>query len=125
MVDSALELGKKELAVSSVLPVASDASGDMALRFIKIAVNLSAEKDLKKLMNLITREAMELASASKGTLYLVDRENMKLMFYVTDQKQLNEACVPLNPQSISGYVGVTGNPLLIEDVYELSDESPY
>jgi len=126
MADTALELGKKDImARSSVITAASDASEDMALRFIKIAVNLSAEKDLKKLMNLITREAMELASAAKGTLYLVDHENMKLMFYVTDQKHLNEAFVPLNPQSISGYVGVTGNLLLIDDVYELADDSPY
>ncbi|MEZ7891895.1 MAG: GAF domain-containing protein [Candidatus Wallbacteria bacterium] len=98
---------------------------DMGMRFIKIAVSLSKEKDLKTLMNLITNEAMQLTKATRGTLYLVDHEKQKLLFYVTDQHHFNEITIPLNPESIAGYVGVTGETLLISDVYELSPDLPY
>lgn len=98
---------------------------ETSMRFIKIAVSLSQEKDLKKLMNLITNEAMQLTSSARGTLYLVDRERHKLIFYVTNQLSFNEITIPITPESIAGYVGVTGETLRLDDVYELSEELPY
>ncbi len=98
---------------------------DMSMRFIRIAINLSQEKDLKKLMNLITNEVAQLTSATRVSLYLVDHERQKLIFYVTDQKSFSEVLLPLTPESIAGYVGVTGKMLLIDDVYELSPDRPY
>lgn len=98
---------------------------ETSMRFIKIAVSLSQEKDLKKLMNLITNEAMQLTSSARGTLYLVDRERNKLIFYVTNQLSFNEITIPLTPESIAGYVGVMGETLVLDDVYELAEELPY
>jgi len=122
--------GKNSIAATNTQNIIETASriasfDETSMRFIKIAVSLSQEKDLKQLMNLITEEAMQLTSSTRGTLYLVDRERQKLMFYVTNQQSFSEITIPLTPESIAGYVGVTGETLKLDDVYELSEELPY
>ncbi len=114
-----------KIVINSIGQKAEALFDETSMRFIKIAVSLSQEKDLKKLMNLITGEAMQLTSSARGTLYLVDREKKKLIFYVTNQLSFNEITIPLTPESIAGYVGVTGETLVLDDVYELSESLPY
>jgi len=116
-----LELKRSETALRPVQP----AQDDTAMRFIRIAVSLSAEKDLKKLMDLITHDAQELVDADRGSLYLIDHVNKKLIFYVTDNESFAEMKIDLTPDSISGYVGLKGLPLLIDDVYCLDPALPY
>ncbi|HOT76218.1 MAG TPA: HD domain-containing phosphohydrolase [Candidatus Wallbacteria bacterium] len=113
------------ISISTITQKSEALFDETSMRFIKIAISLSQEKDLKKLMNLITNEAMQLTSSARGTLYLVDRERQKLIFYVTNQLSFNEITIPLTPESIAGYVGVTGETLMLDDVYELSNELPY
>ena len=115
----------QNITISTISQKSEALFDETSMRFIKIAISLSQEKDLKKLMNLITNEAMQLTSSARGTLYLVDRERQKLIFYVTNQLSFNEITIPLTPESIAGYVGVTGETLMLDDVYELSEELPY
>lgn len=120
---SSVEVERPVLNATDMLR--SHAQADAAMRFVRIAVNLSSEKDLKKLMDLITREAQELTSASRGSLYLIDHENKKLMFYVTDNESFAEMKIDLTSASISGYVGLTGVSLMIDDVYQIDESKPY
>lgn len=98
---------------------------DITQRLIHIGFQLSREKDLSRLMHMITMEAMSLTGAVAGTLYLVDLENQSLLFFVSDSDKFNQITLKLSPESIAGYVGVTGQLLNIPDVYELDPTLEY
>lgn len=93
---------------------------------------LSAEKDIQKLEGLIIQRCRQLTRADAGTLYLLDEDaekNRILRFEISHNDTLGPTyarfTMPLTEQSISGYVGLTGNPVNLPDVYELPEGTPY
>ncbi|MGH7318259.1 MAG: HD-GYP domain-containing protein [Candidatus Rokuibacteriota bacterium] len=102
--------------------------------FNRVALALSAERDVNRLLDLILSKCREVTTADAGSLYLVeekdpepgqweDRGERTLRFVVAqnDSKSLDlkTASLPLNRASIAGYVALTRTPLNLKDVYHL------
>jgi HD-GYP domain-containing protein (c-di-GMP phosphodiesterase class II) len=96
------------------------------------AAAMGAEHDLTKLETLILQRCRALTQADGGTLYLVDEDADKkpiLRFEVSQSDTLGMSytrfTLPLSMQSISGYVGSTGQDLNLPDVYDLPEGVPF
>jgi HD-GYP domain-containing protein (c-di-GMP phosphodiesterase class II) len=99
-----------------------------------IGVALSTEHDLDRLLSLIVSKSRELTQADAGSLYLVDRDEDgepkgTLHFRVAQNDTLNSDFsafrMPINRNSIAGYVALEGEILHLDDVYELPADSEY
>ncbi len=108
--------------------------------FNRVALALSAERDVNRLMELILTKCREVTTADAGSLYLVEEKEAEparwegdsermLRFVVAqnDSKSLDlkAARLPLNRQSLAGYVALTRTPLNLPDVYRLSPGVEY
>lgn len=98
-----------------------------------IAMALSAEKDIKKLLEVILRLCTDMTAADAGSLYLVqknaDKESESLRFVLNRNHTLKIDSVPfnipLNKKSISGFVALTKKPLNIKDSYKIETNLEY
>jgi HD-GYP domain-containing protein (c-di-GMP phosphodiesterase class II) len=91
-------------------------------KLTRIGVSLSNEKDFTKLLRDILYSAREICVADSGSLYLVDKDekgNPKNLRFKISAMDLNssEFTLPINKESIAGYVAYTGKLLNIPDVY--------
>jgi HD-GYP domain-containing protein (c-di-GMP phosphodiesterase class II) len=102
---------------------------------IVLGIQLIQVNDLDILMQKILSEARRFINADAGSVYLI-KDNMLEFSYTqndTLQSQLpdDESLVystfkiPVNNESIAGYVASTARPLSIPDVYEISSDKPY
>ncbi len=102
--------------------------------FNRVALALSAERDVNGLLELILTKCREVTCADAGSLYLVEEKDPQpgqwaepgervLRFAVAqnDSKHLDlkAARLPLNRSTIAGYVALTRTPLNLRDVYRL------
>lgn len=102
---------------------------------MKLGVELTEVKDVDVLLERILREARKLVNADAGSIYIKEGGMLKFSYTQNDtqQKKLppgkkliySTFSVPINNQSISGYVANTGETLNIADVYKLSSALPY
>lgn len=99
---------------------------DRLRRLNEIGVALSVEHNLTVLLERILLEARSFTRADAGTLFLLKGDH--LTFEIAQNNTLKSFAggtrgkmdmppVPLNRESVSGYVAVTGQALNIEDVY--------
>lgn len=107
-------------------------------RLIDIGIALSAEKDTDKLMETILLEAKGIGKADGGTLYILNKNELKLEIIRTDSlgiaqggttgeavtippvKMVNHDGDP-NEQNVVSYCAITGRSVNIENAYD-SDE---
>lgn len=99
-------------------------------KLTRIGISLSNEKDFTKLLRDILYSAREIALADSGSLYLVEKDEngdpQNLRFKISAlELDSGEFILPINKQSIAGYVASTGKTLNIPDVYKLSGEEEY
>jgi HD-GYP domain-containing protein (c-di-GMP phosphodiesterase class II) len=95
-------------------------------RLAQIGIDLSAERDLKRLLGKIVAEARTINDADAGSLYIVDHDAGVLRFEVAQNESLglrlgaedNLPPVPLDPRNVSAYVALSGEVVNIPDVYE-------
>lgn len=105
-------------------------------KLTEIGLALSAEKDNKKLLEMILTEARSLSRADAGTLYILDKDETRLRFEILqndsmgmqlvnkDHPELSMPDVLLyrggapNYANVSSYVALTGNIVNIPNVYE-------
>ena len=107
-------------------------AADLAL-LTRIGVALSNERDLLTLLTMILGHARELATADAGSLYLVERRESAppmLRFKLSQNFTLpdlpfSEFEIPLDGTSLAGYAAMTGEPLVIPDVYLLPPDASY
>jgi two-component system, NtrC family, response regulator HydG len=103
-------------------------------KLIDIAISLSSETNLQRLLKKIVFELRTIINADGGSLYL--REDDHLQFVIAqndtlkhlkgkDYQLFRKFKVPVNESSIAGYVALTGMPLNISNVYELSSDLPF
>jgi HD-GYP domain-containing protein (c-di-GMP phosphodiesterase class II) len=113
---------------------AAHARHDELSELTRIGVALSTERDLTALLKLILSQARRLVSADAGSLYLVERRERgsatTLRFTLAQNHTLpdlpfREASVPIDATSLAGYAAVSGQPLVIDDVYMLPPNVPY
>ncbi|MEP6733066.1 MAG: HD domain-containing phosphohydrolase [bacterium] len=99
-----------------------------------IGVALSTERDLHTLLELILTQARRLTNADAGSLYLVEKNDdgapCRLRCAIAQNHSLPGLpfatfTVPIDHASLAGYAAVTGEPLVIGDVYLLPDDSSY
>jgi HD-GYP domain-containing protein (c-di-GMP phosphodiesterase class II) len=97
---------------------------------IHIGRSLSIEKDPDKLLRTILYFSKKITGADAGSIFIVEKEGNKkfLRFKYSHTFSMDfsyeEFTMPLDTNSIAGYVAVTGQVLNLEDVYDLGDESP-
>jgi HD-GYP domain-containing protein (c-di-GMP phosphodiesterase class II) len=102
----------------------------------RIGVALSAERDIKKLLELILLKSREITNADAGSLYLVERgkdqdspQNARLRFSLTQNDSVvvpfEEQTMPLNETSIAGYVALSGRDVNVANAYQLPAGFPF
>ncbi|MGH7673512.1 MAG: ATP-binding protein, partial [Gemmatimonadales bacterium] len=102
--------------------------------FQRVALALSAERDVTRLLDLIVTKCREVTTADAGSLYLVEQESatplrrgtpagpaLRFVVAQNDSKPLDltTTTLALNRASIAGYVALTRTPLNLSDVYNL------
>jgi response regulator RpfG family c-di-GMP phosphodiesterase len=100
-----------------------------------LGIELIRVQDLDILMEHILIEARRFVNADAGSIYI--RENDLLHFTYTQNNTLQQRLsdgeklvystfhIPINKESIAGYVAATGQPLNLTDVYSIDPGLPY
>ena len=99
----------------------------------KIGMALMSERDPERVLNLILTQARRLTTSDAGSLYLVEEDlqgNPTLHFLRAQNDTLPDLpdpdfTLPLDRTSLAGCVALTGEPLNIEDAYNISADQPY
>jgi len=108
-------------------------------KLISLSTELAEIKDMDILMEQILRSAREFVNCDAGSIYIKEKDEEKdvLKFSYTQNDTLsarlepgqkliyNTFTVPINNNSISGHVALTGEMLNIPDAYNLSDSLPF
>jgi len=111
-------------------------SEKQTLRMVmKLGVELTEVKDVDVLLERILREARTLVNADAGSIYVKEGDKLKFSYSQNEtlQKRLppgkkliySTFSIPINNQTISGYVANTGDALNIPDAYKLRSGLPY
>lgn len=104
-------------------------------RLTQLGVELNQVNDLDILMERVLTEARRFVNADAGSIYIRD-DDMLLFSYTqndTLQKDLPKGkkliystfSIPINEETIAGYVAATGRILNITDAYEIEPTEPY
>jgi HD-GYP domain-containing protein (c-di-GMP phosphodiesterase class II) len=101
-------------------------------QLLEIGTALSDCLDLDELLDLILTKSREITCSDAGSVYLVDRsgDEPKLIFKAAQTDSLPDisfqfASIPLDLESLAGYVATTGESLNIPDAYTLPQGVPY
>jgi HD-GYP domain-containing protein (c-di-GMP phosphodiesterase class II) len=97
-------------------------------KLIEIGISLSSERNIERLLDKIIKEACNVTTADGGSIYIVEKnedEEKVLHFSNTRSDSLNvdfkEFTIPISPDSIAGYVALTGESLIIDDCYNIPE----
>lgn len=98
----------------------------------KVGMALMGERDPMTLFDLILTQARSLTGSDAGSLYLVEEdEDERVLHFIASQIDTLPDLpsltfrLPLDETSIAGYAATTGEPLVLDDVYELGSDVPY
>ncbi len=101
-------------------------------QLLAIGTALSSTYELEDLLSLILTKSREITWSDAGSVYLIDANHRipSLLFKVAQNSSkpthsFREFAMPLNPQSLAGYVALTGETLNLPDAYELPPTVPY
>ena len=100
----------------------------LVLELSGIGIQLSAEQDVDKLLEIILEESMKISCSDGGSIYIkeADNNNRWLRFKVSRNFSRNidftEFTLPLDNKSIAGYVGMSGKALKISDINNIPSE---
>jgi HD-GYP domain-containing protein (c-di-GMP phosphodiesterase class II) len=110
-----------------------NAAGILA-EMIAINEQLNQLKDLDAILDRILTEVRRLTHADAGTIFLVEEGNLKFSYVHNDTfmkaGEINKDIyanftIPINIGSIVGYVASIGEPLNIDDAYNLDPSLPF
>lgn len=98
-----------------------------------IGVQLTTEKNLETLLDLILTQARRVTQSDAGSLYIAEASpggERRLCVKLSQNHSrpdipFVEFSVPIDHSSLAGYVATEGSPLVIEDVYTLPPEVEY
>jgi HD-GYP domain-containing protein (c-di-GMP phosphodiesterase class II) len=101
-------------------------------QLLEIGMALSDCLDLTELLDLILTKSREITCSDAGSVYLIDRnrDQPQLIFRAAQTDSLPNLAfelttIPLNPESLAGYVATTGEILNIPDAYGIPASFPY
>lgn len=133
--------GLNKLLKSVIVEVKSYAENQIKhiMQLTRIGLALSAEKNIKKLLEVIVDYARDLSHADAGTLYILDDDKEHLRFEImqndtmktriggTSGVEISLPKVPLhsdgkpNYSNVSSYTALTGETVNIPDVYKAKE----
>jgi HD-GYP domain-containing protein (c-di-GMP phosphodiesterase class II) len=101
----------------------------------RIVLDINEVKDVDLLLERILTSVREVFNADAGSIYLKDRDTLEFSYTQNDTlrerlgtgKKLiyNTFTIPVNDDSIAGYVANHNETVSISDVYTLNDSTPY
>ena len=99
----------------------------------RIGMALSTERNYNTLQDQILSQARQITSSDACSLYLVETDENEQRFLRFKLAQtwsrpdipFMEVKMPITPGSIAGYVAITGQPLVIDDVYFIPPDVEY
>ena len=100
-------------------------------RITRVGQLMAVEHNLDALIEIILNEAREMVAADGGSIYVVERKSGEdkptHLRFKKSALTLNadEFLLPIDKFSMAGYCAVTGEPMRIDDLYELSGEEDY
>ena len=103
-------------------------------KIIALGIEITQVKDLDVLLERILREARTLVSADAGTIYVKEDDKLKFSYTQNDTMQQRQPgkkliystfTLPINNQTIAGYVANNGEMLNLPDVYKLPSSLPF
>ena len=104
-------------------------------KVLQLGTELNTVQDVDILLERILLEARKFVNADAGTIYLKEKDELVFAHAQNDTKQkklpygkkliYSSFRMPVNEQSIAGYVAVTGETLCIDDVYKLDNNHSY
>ncbi len=118
-------------------PMASMDLADQLRQLVNIGIALSDEQNLADLLDCILYESRRFTNATAGTLYISDGEMLHFEVVQNDALDTAESTVrnhldasrfaplPINDNSIAGYVAGRGTVLNIQNAYNISEDAPY
>jgi response regulator RpfG family c-di-GMP phosphodiesterase len=101
---------------------------------LRVSEELSDLKDVDAILDRILHEARELSNADAGTIFLVDEGTLKFSYVHNEtlfkSEEINKhiyvnVTMPVNDESIVGYVANHGEALVIDDAYDLPPDLSY
>jgi HD-GYP domain-containing protein (c-di-GMP phosphodiesterase class II) len=134
-VDRALETLNSRRAIQQ-LDEALARKGAELQELNRIGVALSAQRNIRTLLEMILSQSREITSADAGSLYLVERgkdheshKDDQLRFKLTQNDSVTisfeEFTMPLDETTIAGYAALTGHLVNVADAYTLPPGSPF
>jgi hypothetical protein len=112
-------------------PVSQD---DLALILAKLD-RLHHIRDLHTLLDSLLTETRQFVKADAGSIFLVEDGALKFSYvqndslfradFLSNKYIYSNGTVPLDQTSLAGFVAVTGQPLVIDDAYQLPATLPY
>lgn len=98
-----------------------------------IGIRLLTQRDHDALLDLIISHALKVTRADGASLYLVEQDDSgarRLSFRVSRTEsrpdlRLDRFTIPMDDSSLAGHSARSGRPLVVDDVYHLSDDVPY
>ncbi|MBN1983874.1 MAG: HD domain-containing protein [Chitinivibrionales bacterium] len=105
-------------------------------QLIHLSTALSAHYDLKSLLSLILLESCDIVNADAGSIYIRERRGPgkpfidQLRFKVSLNNSVTfapseEFTLEIDENRIAGYVALTGETLILSDVYNIDKTKPY
>ncbi len=113
---------------------------DTEIKRLELTVNtllmltnvVSKRYELRDFLSLVLSKARLLTQSDAGSVYLLDREDeIPYVYFAVSQnnsypeKSLDHFAVPLNQDSLVGYVAISGETLNIPNVAEIDPKAPY
>jgi len=100
-----------------------------------LGIDLNRVQDLDIMMERILTEARRFVNADAGSIYIREKDLLHFAYTQNDtlQQRLSDGekliystfHMPINEESIAGYVAATGKPLNLPDVYSIEPTCPY
>ena len=123
-----LELARRQAQLTQELAAARYEIDEMNV----IGIALSTAPSTAALLELILQKSREITDSDAGTLYLAEEaadgtKNLrsKVAQNFSLQVPFAEFTMPINSASIAGYVAQSGEPLHLEDVYNIPESLPF
>ncbi|MBU4448370.1 MAG: GAF domain-containing protein, partial [Proteobacteria bacterium] len=107
---------------------------DICTRTLQVMEKLAHIKDVHALLAEVLLQARRLTRADAGSIYLIENNVLNFSYIHNDTlfgaSEINRYLytshtLAVDNHSLSGYVALTGKPLLIEDAYHLPPGMPF
>lgn len=109
------------------------ASSAQIKEFVRVGTALATERDYEAFYQTALTQAMKMAHADGGSLYLIEEVpegGKRLRFKLAMNKSrpdipFKEFTLPLSKGSIAGYVAITGETVVLDDAYNMPPGAGY